>query len=464
MSCFVGDNNSFSRAIDSLDHGAGIVGLNSTVDHRSHGLLLGFAKSSEQSYGLIALQVSRLSMVVVSANLVDRLNSICILLLTTMLVGLKIWQIMRRLSTKRRVSHFTRDNGCVRTRKELPQKIMSSIRNKIDLLKHKGGDLLDDVFAEKYRTYGETHALYDSYGVAKVVHTIDPVNVNALLSSKSHDYRGPKNRKGIMYPLAQDGILTTEGAEWAHHRKTVQRLGFRGAKDCSNVESDVQLLFEAIGQPRDADGWTGEVDLLDLFIRMALDMSLQHLFGTTANSQLIGMSERASNLAAASGYLTQEEHSELQSMSYNEAYEVIRYWLAMRSKLGSKYWLADSPNASSVTYYYNMSLTIQQYRQACRVLNDFTEKIINDAIRRSEESGDAKGKPKNFSLVDSLVREYSSIAEIREVVMDVFMAGQNMTGTILAWLFAELEKHPAVFMKIRAEVSCCPPYCTSMCD
>jgi hypothetical protein len=50
-----------------------------------------------------------------------------------------------------------------------------------------------------------------------------------------------------MYPLAQDGILTTEGAQWAHHRKTIQRLGFRGAKDCSNIEPDVKLLFEAIG-------------------------------------------------------------------------------------------------------------------------------------------------------------------------------------------------------------------------
>ena len=36
--------------------------------------------------------------------------------------------------------------------------------------------------------------------------------------------------------------------------------------------------------------------------------------------------------------------------------------------------------------------------------------------------------------------------------MDVFMAGQNMVGTMSAWLFAELAEHPDVYATIRSEV------------
>lgn len=37
-----------------------------------------------------------------------------------------------------------------------------------------------------------------------------------------------------------------------------------------------------------------------------------------------------------------------------------------------------------------------------------------------------------FSLVDHLVKEYQDTTQIREVMMDIFMAGQNMTGTYSA--------------------------------
>lgn len=36
--------------------------------------------------------------------------------------------------------------------------------------------------------------------------------------------------------------------------------------------------------------------------------------------------------------------------------------------------------------------------------------------------------------------------------MDLFIAGQNMTGTMAAWTFAQLEAHPDVYQAIRKEV------------
>ena len=259
---------------------------------------------------------------------------LCMALITLSISSYQTWN--RRTS----LEQFAQTHGCARTPKALPMRFMASLRNKIHLLSHHHGDLLDDVFAEKYRSFGETHALYDSSGFARVVHTIDPVNVNAMLATRSQDYRGPKNRKAILWPLAQDGVLATEGAQWLYHRKTVQRALSKGAKQTAHIEAEVQLLFRAIGSV-DAQGWTNEVDLLDLFFRMALDLSIQHLFGATANAQITGIQERE-RLTAMVQYDLVPAQRKSGLPTYNEAYEIVRNTLSRRSKLGSKYWMADS--------------------------------------------------------------------------------------------------------------------------
>lgn len=97
----------------------------------------------------------------------------------------------------------------------------------------------------------------------------------------------------------------------------IQWHGFKGAKDARNVESDIQLLFEAIGLAIDADGWTEEVDLFDLFIRMSLDMSLKHLFGQTAGSQLTGFRERRGDAAMSNYQVDAAEGAETSGKAMN---------------------------------------------------------------------------------------------------------------------------------------------------
>jgi hypothetical protein len=131
--------------------------------------------------GNATLPASGRSPVSVLTSTTHDINTFIVSALIFLLIVLGLQRI-RQNQHARRIQLFSISNGCTKTRMELPRRFMSSIRNKFDLILHKE-DLLDDTFAEKYRTYGETHALYDSYGNAKFVHTIDPVNVNALLST-----------------------------------------------------------------------------------------------------------------------------------------------------------------------------------------------------------------------------------------------------------------------------------------
>lgn len=222
----------------------------------------------------------------------------------------------------------------------LPKPFLSNLRHKLILVNNKGGDLLDVVFADKYRKYGPTHALYDEFGVPKVIHTIDPANLTAVLVTREKDWASPKNRTNTLYPLAQEGLLTTSGERWHRNRKMIHRqIGSKRAKDVRSSEGDIQLLFQAIG-PADKDSWTETVDLYELYHRCALDMSTKYLMGESSQSQAAGIKNKAKEQAKLECGLV-EPRSFWKELSYDEAFETVRGYLALRSKLGSKYWLAD---------------------------------------------------------------------------------------------------------------------------
>ena len=257
----------------------------------------------------------------------------------TMLLLHRIWIAHCAHITKRNFRIFEASHGCGQP-KPLPKRFLSGLRHKLSLLNNKGGDLLDDVFAQKYRHHGATHVLLGGNGLPKAIHTLDPANLNAMMVTSWKDWRPAQGRVNTLYPLAQEGLLLTEGALWHKNRKLIQRLiGVQRAKDVHRIDRDIELLFDAIG-PVQSDGWTDEVDLLDLFHHLALDASTAFLLGNCANAQTRYIKEKERKAAMADFGLKPEKQST--EMSIDEAYEIIRDYFSWRAKLGSKYWLADS--------------------------------------------------------------------------------------------------------------------------
>lgn len=296
-----------------------------------------------------------------------------------------------------------------------------------------GADLLDGVLARKYHEYGSTHGLHDSFGMPVVVHTIDPLNVNAVLVSNFDAWKPSHSRTNTLYPLAQEGLLTTDGVTWQRNRKLIQRsLGGKNAKDIEPLEKDVQLLFEAIGCG-DEDGWTAVVDLLPLFHRMALDMSTTYLLGASADSQAKGIIGKVQQTKEKRKIKKTSAESKPQAYTYDEAYEIVREYLSRRAKLGSKYWLADGFD----------------YRAACAAITEFADDLVKRAIQQSTSTTDSKC---SFGLIDSLKNELSSPVAIRNLTMDLLIAGQNMTGTLAAWVVAQLEANQDVYDQARDQV------------
>lgn len=294
----------------------------------------------------------------------------------------------------------------------LPKPLFAGIRHKVSLLTYKGADLLDGYLDDKYKRYGPTHALHDRFNIPVVVHTTDPVNVDAMLNKKWTDWRPSKARARCLEPLAQEGLLLTDGPSWHVKRKLVQRhIGHNKAKDVSRDEPHVQKLFEAIGQTN-SDGWTDEIDICELLHHAALDMSTTYLFGAGAKSQEEGIREIKMRKAMAEYNLVPAKRTS--GMTFNEAYEVIRCHLSWRSKLGSWYWLADG----------------RKYRRACALVESFAGDIIGRALAASASAksrGDAQQGGGKYGLIDSLLSELGDPVGVRLVAMDLFIAGCDLT-------------------------------------
>jgi cytochrome P450 len=238
---------------------------------------------------------------------------------------------------------FARRHGCA-SLKTLDAGLLSKIYHKLRFVRESTKDLLDDYYANKFLKYGPTHAIVNAWWVPKVVHTTEPANLHQVLVVSHKDWGVSQRQRNALYPLVQNGVLTTSGAEWSHNRKHVSRhVNGNQSRDPRAGEEDVRMLFSAIGPHGDGE-WTESADLSDLIRRMTLDMATRYLFGISAGSQQSGMQRKLEELGAVhEGHVVRplavvEE--------FNDAFDQVRGFIIWRAALGSKYWLADSPKVS----------------------------------------------------------------------------------------------------------------------
>lgn len=384
------------------------------VERRGHTYLLARVPSADfdrSSDGVINIPLLRMASSFLAAVAcltpgVPKLGHALLAVLCAVILG-KVVALAKAKIRANKFQTFANSNGCAPA-PTIPRPFMGAVRHKVGLLLYSGGDLLDNVFARKFEVHGTTHTLCDEFGTPKVVHTIDPVNLSAVLSKSAGDWAPSKSRANTMYPLAQEGLLNSEGESWHRNRKLIMRhIGTKKARDVRNSEGDIQLLLSAIG-PCNHDGWTQTVDLLDLLHRISLDMSTTFLLGTSANAQLAGLHDAKKRAAMEEFDLVPAKRNA--EMTYGEAYETVRDFFSWRSKLGSKYWMADGT----------------KYRKACKTLNNFADELIERAVERSKSSPDGaqEATDNRYGLIDSLVRDIGDPLHIRNLVMDLFIAGQ----------------------------------------
>lgn len=148
----------------------------------------------------------------------------------------------------------------------------------------------DEFFGKVNATTVEARVL-DS----RVVLTIDPENLKAVLATQFSDYGKGEQFHRDWKPFLGDSIFATDGSMWHNSRQLIRPQFTRDrVSDLECFESHMDVLFRAIANGGALDGedqvvdmskGNGQViDIADLFYRYTLDVATDFLLGTDVKS------------------------------------------------------------------------------------------------------------------------------------------------------------------------------------
>jgi cytochrome P450 len=215
--------------------------------------------------------------------------------------------------------------------------------------------------------------------------------------------------------LLGNGIFAIDGEEWQKQRKTTSNIftvsNFRDFF-ISVFNSELLKLIDHLQQHE-------EVDLHDLFHKYTLDSFMK-----------IGFSYDLNSLTKPSKFADSFTRAQVSCISFRNNIQII---------INKRFFNGIWPLTQLVDGSYF------QLMKDMQIINDFIDEII---AAHSSESSD---------LLSLLKHKYEGI-ELREIVLNLIIAGRDTTAQALSWTFLELMQRPEIVEKIRAEFDGIPTY------
>ena len=337
---------------------------------------------------------------------------------------------IRRYLSARRFRQFASSNNCEPPH-IIPNRFPWGIGEIIKVIGFKG-DIIDDIICPAWNKGGNTHAASSILG--QVINTCEPRNVQAILATNFKDYVIGDMRYRQAGILLGRGILTSDGARWAHSRALIRPQFNRDSiSDLDVAERHVQALFEALSKSQDDEEIS--VDLEPLLFHYTLDMITEFLFGISVNSQQAAME----NIDFLDEMLKKD--SQKTEMSFSQAFTIAAETLGQRPRILGLNWLLDS----------------KKFLEACSILRRFTDHFITLTLRHNEEraedfKSDKQPKKQKYIFLEELSKETQDPQELRDQLLTLLLAGRDTTAALLSFVFIELARNPHVWKKVRQEV------------
>ncbi|KAI0203136.1 cytochrome P450 [Astrocystis sublimbata] len=241
----------------------------------------------------------------------------------------------------------------------------------------------------------------------RAFHVLHPSNIEALMSTNFKDY-GFGCRPAVFAPLLGKGIFTQEGIAWRHSRDLLRKQFIRTQyQNLDHFREHVDNLVACIPTQ-------GQVDLQPLFFNLTLDTATALLFGRSVYSLRAGIDQEVAN----------QEFAEC----FNKAQE----GLAKRFRLVPFHNLYNPP----------------EFRRACQTVHTFVDNYIKE--RNQTKSQHTEDQATWF--LDQIIEGSSDLAEVRDQLLNVLLAGRDTTACCLSWTFRLLVRHPYCLQRLRSEV------------
>ena len=101
----------------------------------------------------------------------------------------------------------------------------------------------------------------------------------------------------------------------------------------------------------------------------------------------------------------------------------------------------------------NLLVPRKTFFEGIKVINEFVNPYIDDALRLSPEELESKNKSEEgYTFLHALAGFTRDRKMLRDQLVAVLLAGRDTTASTLSWVFYELARNPHVVAKLREEI------------
>ncbi|KAI9356497.1 cytochrome P450 [Zopfochytrium polystomum] len=278
---------------------------------------------------------------------------------------------------------------------------------------------------ETFKTLGTNWSanLPNAFGIPAFLHTVDPAVVQHVLRDGFEKYHKGDVLRTSFYPLLGDGIFVTSGETWRRTRKIAS------------------LIFTAksIREP-----------MTQAFHRTTIVL-LKHLKQAAESREILDLDAYFRALATDSfaEFAFHEKLDCLENVNSPPAFAAAFDGLCLVL-------FANTQNPFAKLLSVLPTKRNREIRRMADVMDEFAYSKIR--ARRAAAKGEVGEKPAGKDLLD-LFMEYRDEAgnelsdkDLRDMMINMLLAGRDTTSIALSWAIFELAKRPDVVQKIRDEV------------
>ncbi|GAV85292.1 p450 domain-containing protein, partial [Cephalotus follicularis] len=268
--------------------------------------------------------------------------------------------------------------------------------------------------AAKYRTYRLITPFRNE------VYTSDPANVEYMLKTNFANYGKGNYNYTLLNDLLGDGIFAVDGDKWRQQRKvSSHEFTRKNLRDFSSVvfQKNVAKLANIVSE---AAKTNQSMDIQDLFMKSTLDSIFKVAFGVELDS-LGGSSEEGAKFSKAF-----DDASAMTLYRYVDILWKIKKFLNIGSEAALK--------------------------RNTEVMDNFVYKLIRNKTEQMRNSQDDTHMKKEDILSRFLLANETDPTYLRDIILNIIIAGKDTTAATLSWFIYMLCKYPTIQEKVAEEV------------
>lgn len=332
------------------------------------------------------------------------------------------------------------------------------------LWKHiKGED--SDFFATKLRSYGNNYSEFFAeycinYPSEDLVKVPIPRPMLCCNSAKSIKWMLKDEFQHITKPgetietwrllhefLGSNGIFVLKHGSshkelhkmWFKQRKVASLIFTKSNFNDTFYSTFVKKGENFINKLRSCEG--SEIDLQSLFFSFTMDSIEKFFMGTEVDTIEGGMSEYAKNFDDA--------HRSLLKNLFDNIYFILISKFLLPFPFGILHFGHQTTSSLLMKFIYPLSSTYQKFRKSVKKLDE----QIYAYIKRTRADPKLKNrKDLMANFLNSKIGEDLEDKTLRDIVLNLTLAGRDTTACTLSWMFFELMKNIDVQIKLQEEI------------